>query len=426
MPAEPAGHQPPRPLWAANTPAAFWRLLVDPPIPEQTWSAAIRSAASHLPAAARTAGDTIDALLTQTLGEGQFGPDHWRLGLPKRVYYVVKPLMPRPLIERLRRLHRHAVEAGFLEWPIEPRFAQFQWEVARQVLMLTGRSAAPFIHFWPAAHRFAFVLTHDVETADGQSRVRALADLDAEYGFRSSFNFVPERYTVDRTLIEELVGRGFEVGVHGLKHDGRLFASAAEFSRRAPAINRHLRELGACGFRSPLTHRHPEWMQALDIEYDLSFFDTDPYEPIPGGTMTLWPFQIGRFLELPYTLAQDYALVAVLGETTPRLWLEKVDFLRAYFGLALVNTHPDYLTHPHMRQVYIDFLREMRARRDYWQALPGEVARWWRARATTASHTRLEGAVRGTIELTQDSMGVDVKGATSDARASTSPVLTLG
>ena len=31
-------------------------------------------------------------------------------------------------------------------------------------------------------------------------------------------------------------------------------------------------------------------MQALEIEYDLSFFDTDPCEPIPGGTMSIWPF----------------------------------------------------------------------------------------------------------------------------------------
>ena len=116
--------------------------------------------------------------------------------------------------------------------------------------------------------------------------------------------------------------------------------------RRAKRINAHLKELDAVGFRSPLTMRNPEWMQALEIEYDLSFFDTDPYEPMPGGTMSIWPFILGHFVELPYTLMQDYTLTAVLGETTPRLWLQKVDFIERYHGMALVNTHPDYLLNP--------------------------------------------------------------------------------
>ncbi len=60
-------------------------------------------------------------------------------------------------------------------------------------------------------------------------------------------------------------------------------------------------------------------MQALEVEYDLSFFDTDPYEPIPGGGMSIWLYWIGRFIELPYTLAQDSTLAIVLGEETPRL-----------------------------------------------------------------------------------------------------------
>ena len=69
-----------------------------------------------------------------------------------------------------------------------------------------------------------------------------------------------------------------------------------------------------------------------------------PYEPIPGGTMSLWPFFIGHFVELPYTLVQDYTLTSVLGETTPKIWLEKIDFIEKYHGMALSNSHPDYLS----------------------------------------------------------------------------------
>jgi hypothetical protein len=126
-------------------------------------------------------------------------------------------------------------------------------------------------------------------------------------------------------------------------------------------------------------------MQALDIEYDLSFFDTDPWEPIPGGTMSIWPFIVGHFVELPYTLAQDNTLVNVLGEHSPRIWLDKVNFLKQYHGIALVNTHPDYLCEPAAWQVYHDFLLAMRAGSDYWHALPREAARWWRYRHNPSS-----------------------------------------
>ena len=167
--------------------------------------------------------------------------------------------------------------------------------------------------------------------------------------------------------------------------------------RRAERINGYARELGAVGFRAPLTHRNPAWMQALDIEYDLSFFDTDPYEPIPGGTMSIWPFMIGHFVELPYTLVQDHTLIEVLEESTPAIWLRKLPFLRRYHGLALVGTHPDYLTDTTTWQVYADFLRAMRELGDFWHALPRDIARWWRARSAAESVAGRAGGVVRTI-----------------------------
>jgi peptidoglycan/xylan/chitin deacetylase (PgdA/CDA1 family) len=217
--------------------------------------------------------------------------------------------------------------------------------------------------------------------------VRALTDLEEALGFRSSFNFVPERYPLDRALMQDLRERGFEIGVHGLKHDGKLFSSKQRFEERAGRINDYLQEFGAVGFRAPLTHRNPEWMQALNIDYDLSFFDTDPYEPIPGGAMSIWPFMIGHFVELPYTLVQDCTLFNVLGQanalSSPRLvdiWLKKVDFLEQYCGMALLNAHPDYLYVDDNLEIYKAFLQAMLARGGYWLALPHQVSNWWRER----------------------------------------------
>jgi hypothetical protein len=42
-------------------------------------------------------------------------------------------------------------------------------------------------------------------------------------------------------------------------------------------------------------------------------------ESIAGGTLSIWFFFMGHFVELPYTLVQDHTLMATLGETTLRL-----------------------------------------------------------------------------------------------------------
>jgi peptidoglycan/xylan/chitin deacetylase (PgdA/CDA1 family) len=386
-------------LYRHNSPARFWRLLAEPEPTPAEWAEAIRRAATVLPPEARSGGDHIDPILVRTLGEGQFGDAHWRIGRVKRAYYMLKPILPRALTRRMKRvygLHRGA--ARQLGWPIENRYVRFQFEVIRNLLQISDRTSLPFIDLWPDAHKYAFVLTHDIETAAGQSFARQVADLDAAFGFRSSFNFVPERYRLDRNLIEELRARGFEIGVHGLRHDGKDFSSLRQFTNRATLMNRYVGEFGAVGFRAPLTHRNPEWMQALEIEYDGSFFDSDPYEPIAGGTMCIWPFQLGRFVELPYTLTQDYTLVSVLGETTPRRWIEKVDFIRPHRGMALLNTHPDYLRIPQTWKVYSEFLSVMSERADYYHALPREVARWWSARAGAPTIQELPGGAVAKID----------------------------
>ena len=350
------------------------------------WDEAAEVAAAVLPVSARAAGDAVESILERTLGEGQFGPHHFELGPVKRIYNALKPALPRRLTRLMKKWYgRNGKDARRLRWPIEDRFVSYRFETARCLMHFTGRRSMPIKELWPDRRRYAFVLTHDIEKAEGQAFARQVADLDASFGFRSSFNFVPERYPIDHELMDDLRARGFEIGVHGLKHDGRDFATRDLFTRRAERINRYLAEFDATGFRGPLTHRQPEWMQALDIEYDSTFFDTDPYEPIGGGTMSIWPFHMGRFVELPYTLPQDSTVALVLGETTPRLWLQKVEFLRRHFGLVLLNTHPDYLRTAAARSMYAEFLETMSNRADFFHALPRDVARWWRARPEKAS-----------------------------------------
>jgi peptidoglycan/xylan/chitin deacetylase (PgdA/CDA1 family) len=364
-------------LWFSNHPRNFW--LCQPDFPEDVWQEAVVRATPIL--SAGEADLDLDAILEWTLGEGQFGPNRYRFGFARRVYYALKPFLSQKVTHLMRRIHSDtARKASILEWPIEPRYARFQWEILRQALLIVGKAEVDFRYFWPDGKQFAFVLTHDVETADGQRDIPLLADMEEAMGFRSSFNFVPERYRLDLGLMADLKRRGFEIGVHGLRHDSKLFSSYPVFAKQVIEINRYVREFQAEGFRAPYTHRNPHWMQLLDVQYDLSFFDTDPFEPMPGGAMSIWPFRIGRFLELPYTLPQDSTLFNVLGKTSHQIWTDKISFIKKYHGMALMLVHPDYSGKGIARQAYESFLEDTKAGGGYWHALPGQVAAWWKSR----------------------------------------------
>lgn len=211
-------------------------------------------------------------------------------------------------------------------------------------------------------------------------------------GFRSSFNFVPERYPLSMELLTDLAERGFEIGVHGLHHDGKLYESMEIFLHRARKINYYLRRWGAVGFRSPAMQHNLDWLHSLDIEYDASTFDTDPFEPQPDGVGTIFPFRVdgngtGRgYTELPYTLPQDFTLFILLKQKDTEIWRKKLNWIAENGGLALLNSHPDYMCFNGQRKrcdeypvdYYMEFLKKVRSkfRKVYWHALPREIASW--------------------------------------------------
>ena len=253
---------------------------------------------------------------------------------------------------------------------------------------------------WPDGKRFALVLTHDVEGCKGVSRVEQLINVELKHDFHSCFNFVPEdEYRVSDLLRKMLDQAGFEVGVHGLEHDGKLYRSKADFVTKAPRIKEYAQQWDASGFRSPLMQHNLAWLHALEMDYDSSTFDTDPFEPEPDGVGTIFPFWVpgpngNGYVELPYTLVQDFTLFVVLREANIDIWKRKLDWIAKHGGMALINTHPDYMCFtgqpacdefPVLR--YEEFLRYVREKYEgsYWSALPREVAQYYRDRVPLSS-----------------------------------------
>lgn len=294
------------------------------------------------------------------------------------IYYRIKPFIPRWLQIFLRRRDINGKRLLCRDvWPIDEKAGKppDEW---------SG---------WPEEKRFALVLTHDIETAKGHDKCRGLIEIEQELGFRSSFNFVPERYNVSSELRRYLTRNGFEVGVHDLNHDGKLYKSEKIFKDRAIRINHYLKEWNCAGFRSGSMHHNLDWIRELNIQYDASTFDTDPFEPVSDGVGTIFPFYVqGKhgqkgYVELPYTLPQDFTLFVLMEEKTIDIWKRKLDWIAEHGGMALLTTHPDYMDfngeNPGIEEYpvryYKEFLSYIKLKYDdrYWHVLPGEISRFW-------------------------------------------------
>ena len=312
--------------------------------------------------------------------------------LARRSYYRVRPILPRSTQMRLRRsFSRVQAKAEFPRWPIETALHEFY----RLLFSLVAGIAAepvPTIASWPRTFRWALVLTHDVEGAVGLRNLLPLLEVELRRGYRSSWNFVPENEAPpEDVLLQELSTRGFEVGVHGLTHDGRDITSPRTFKKRLPRMRAYAERWQAGGFRSPATLRSWDVMPKLGFDYDSSYSDTAPFEPQPGGCCSWLPYMIEDMVELPITLPQDHTLFELLGHVDANVWLEKTRFLRDQGGMALMLTHPDYIGNQRLLASYEEFLDEFADDETVWRALPREVSAWWRRRSATTMR-RVEGA----------------------------------
>lgn len=338
------------------------------------WDAALREVAQP-PLDLASAYDTL--VMERWAGAEAFTLPPWAL----ETFYRVRRAIPRRVQLALRRvlIKRNGVP-DFPSWPYDESVRDLL--AALTASLVSAGNEIRFRWFWPGGARAALALTHDVESAAGLRNALRVADIEAARGFRSSFNIVKSWYEVDPGILRELVDRGFEIGVHGVWHDRSLFSSRAQFESQQGLLREAAEEFGAVGFRSPATHRVTDWLAELPFEYDCTVPLSDPYEPQPGGCCSPWPYFIGDTVELPWTLTQDHTLFTLLRQRDIGIWLRQVERLRDAAGVIQALTHPDpgYLGETRNARLYEAFLDRMAEQADLWNALPREIARWWRRR----------------------------------------------
>jgi peptidoglycan/xylan/chitin deacetylase (PgdA/CDA1 family) len=300
-------------------------------------------------------------------------------------YYSLRPFFTVPVRRHIQKMYLRGWEKrAFPHWPVDNTVEDILEECLALGMKAQGLTEIPFIWFWPDSAASCAVMTHDVETTLGRDFTSKLMDINDEYGIKASFQVVPEkRYEVPESYLSGMRDRGFEIAVQDLNHDGHLYSKRDEFLRRAELIRKYRKQYGATGFRAAILYRNLDWLPELDFSYDMSVPNVAHLDPQAGGCCTLFPYFIGKTLEIPVTTTQDYSLFHIIGEYNLDLWKKQASRIMGKHGLMNFIIHPDYIVDEKPQQTYRDllaYLSQLRAEQNLWIPLPHEVDEWWRAR----------------------------------------------
>ena len=270
-------------------------------------------------------------------------------------------------------------------------FPDFPRDRAVELLRLLARRSQGLDDrpsLWPGGATSVVVLTHDVDTAEGQALIPKVAQVERELGFVSCWYVVGDRYPLDHGLLGALRQEGHEIGLHGARHDCKLaYLPPRRMARRLDRCREMMERHQVAGFRSPALLMSDELVRQLRDRflYDSSVPDTDvdticaPHR----GCSSVFPFYRDGLLELPLTLPLDDRLL-LLGQTAHQMtetWLAKMDWIHQVGGVTVVTTHVE----PHLGASdallagYRGLLQQVKQRQDVLPMLPVDVARLWKA-----------------------------------------------
>jgi len=230
---------------------------------------------------------------------------------------------------------------------------------------------------------FGVIMTHDVDTREGyEYGLSKFVEMEKQEDIVSTINMIPSSpaYDLDPDLVTNLIRDGFDIGMHGLHHDGK-FAFLSNDGQRARIFGAAKRakelNLPSKGYRAPWLHRTKKMVSYLTeagFEWDSSFPDTD--DSTPGyavtGSRTVFPFyplyrdgetwKQSPMLEIPVSMPQDWALLyyyKLSEESILRVWKKKMEYIKSKGGVAAFIIHPDQedFGHPKYHKAYKSVLK---------------------------------------------------------------------
>jgi peptidoglycan/xylan/chitin deacetylase (PgdA/CDA1 family) len=240
-----------------------------------------------------------------------------------------------------RRLVARAI--GRVQWARRSTWSRFPgWPIdlsADVAADLAGRPSVPF-------SRTPVLLTHDIDSAEGlQNLVRMFLPIEEAVGARSANYVVPCAWPLDHALIQEIVRRGHEIGVHGYNHANHTpFLPAQDRLQRLARGKEFGDRYGAVGYRAPSLLRTKELLADLAplYHYDTSIPTSGGPFPVPNnGCASGRPWRIGEIWEIPLTLPRDGSLqfLGYSPDAIARLWQETAQILARSGAIVSLLTH---------------------------------------------------------------------------------------
>lgn len=318
-----------------------------------------------------------------------------RKAFNKRPYYTYLPfhyhLVPGKIRLIIAKLMVFASKTrtsdnSYPAWPLDPSLDTIR-QIYLNTLRLIDKEIKP-VPFWPGNKKYVLMLTHDIDTEEGFRNIYRFAELEEEYNFRSCWYVVGKHYKLDFSLLNLLLKKGFEIGLHGDNHDNKLaFLAVSKMEERFKECLPLIDKLDMRGFRSPSLLRTSRLMEKVSafFLYDSSIPDTANFPSSGNGCGTVFPFFVNNLIELPVTIPPEGTLLSrgFTPEGILNMWLEKLSWIKKVGGVAVLITHPEpqLSGNKAMLEIYRQFLRELSTDKEAWLALPWQVANHWRERA---------------------------------------------
>lgn len=308
---------------------------------------------------------------------------------PRRPFHTLLPL-PYQLVPGSIRLavfawltRNRVPTAGlaFPDWPVDRSVETLRW-ISDRARGHTGHAPDAV---WPLGKKWAFCISHDVDTRKGIGAIPDIARFEESLGLRSCWFIVGNLFSVDPVLIDGLRARGHEIGLHGDVHDNRIaYVSREQIARRLEGCRDSLDRHSIRGFRSPSLLETPALRAELTTRFDYAsqIPDTEIDSLIAArrGCGTCFPFWKQGLLELPLTLPLEDKLVMAGLDTAgiARFWRQKIAWAREVGGVAQLSVHNEPHLLQHSRAAIEEVLRDVVGDDSAWCATPGEVTDRWK------------------------------------------------
>ena len=212
------------------------------------------------------------------------------------------------------------------------------------------------------ARRIRVVLTHDIDTRECTEFWPEVAKAEDAIGVYSSYNVLTRGpYKLDRSWLDELETRGFEIGLHGDTHDLAFgFRSTQAIRGRLRACQDALGRQ-VVGYRAPglaISERALTVLEELGFRYDSSIKVLCCYS---RGVPSCLPYLYGgqRLWELPLAIQDDglFRDIGLSDDEALRVIRRIVEQFKAHNGLFVFNSHPVILRdHMAFYRSFLDYL----------------------------------------------------------------------